>query len=109
MQSHRWGKIPILSTKYLHMERWRVEQFELHATCKQARIWFDTDRIQGSCWEIDSQTLMLNWIRKDIPKSYFYEMIQINEASDTRSRVWHWFENDVLIKRVCISETKAIT
>ena len=52
---------------------------------------------------------MLNWIRKDIPKSYFYEMIQINEASDTRSRVWHWFENDVLIKRVCISETKAIT
>ena len=87
----------------------RTEQFELHATYKQARIWFDTDRIQGSCWEIDAKTLMLNWIRKDIPKSYFYEMIQINEASDARSRVWHWFENDVLVKRVCINETKVIT
>ena len=84
----------------------RTEQFELHATCKEARIWFDTDRIKGSCWEIDAKTLMLNWTRKDIPNSYFYEMIQINETNDVRSRVWHWFENDVLIKRIYIGETK---
>ena len=86
----------------------RTEQFELHATYKQARIWFDTDRIKGSCWEVDSKSVMLNWIRKDIPKSYFYEMIQINEANNTRSRVWHCFENDVLVQRVCINETKVI-
>ena len=42
----------------------RTEQFELYATYKQARIWFDTERIQGSCWEIDSKTLMLNWTRQ---------------------------------------------
>ena len=33
-------------------------------------------------------------------------LVKVYETNVVRSRVWLWFENDVLIKRVCIGETK---
>jgi hypothetical protein len=35
-------------------------------------------------------------------------LVKVYETNVVQSRVWHWFENDVLIKQVCISETKVI-
>ena len=35
-------------------------------------------------------------------------LVKVYETNVVRSRVWHWFENDFLIKRVCIGETKVI-
>ena len=38
--------------------------------------------------------------------SFRGSVVQVYETNVVRSRVWRWFENDVLIKRVCIGETK---
>lgn len=82
----------------------RSEEIHFPATYRDGRIWWDTDRIDGSAWEIDSRTVVLTWTRKDMPGSYLYEMIQLSEDGNDRGRTWHWFENDVLVKRTCIKE-----
>ena len=49
---------------------WNDGKEETHffpATYKNARIWFDTDRILGSAWEADDSTVLLQWERKDEP------------------------------------------
>jgi hypothetical protein len=47
---------------------------------------------------------VLTWTRKDMPRHYLYEMIQISEDGNNRGRTWHWFEDDVLVRRTCIKE-----
>ncbi|MCY4345038.1 MAG: DUF3598 domain-containing protein [Gammaproteobacteria bacterium] len=82
------------------------EQIEFPAVYRDGRIWWDNERIAGSAWEVDERTMMLNWIRKDMPGSYLYEMIQINSGNDLRGRTWHWFVDDELIRRTCIKERR---
>ncbi len=80
------------------------EEIDFPAVYRDGRIWWDNERIEGSSWELDERTVVLNWTRKDMPGSYLYEMIQINEANNSRGRTWHWFVDDELIKRTCIKE-----
>jgi hypothetical protein len=84
----------------------RTEELHFPATYKDKRIWWDTDRIEGSAWEVDERTVMLTWVRKGEPGTYLYEMIQISEDGAHRGRTWHWFENDVLVRRTCIKEQR---
>ena len=86
----------------------RREELDFPARYRSGRIWWDNDRIVGSAWEIDQRTIMLNWSRKDLPGSYLYEMIQINEANDKRGRTWHWFVADELVRRTCIKESRIV-
>jgi hypothetical protein len=82
----------------------RKEVHEFPAVYENGQIWFDTDRIEGHAWEADERTVVLTWTRKDLPGVYFYEMIHINEDNDRRSRTWHWFKDDELVKRTIIDE-----
>ena len=82
----------------------RTEEIHFPATYRDKNIWWDTDRIEGRAWEIDAKTVVLTWTRKDLPGAYLYEMIQLSDDGNNRGRTWHWFENDVLIKRTCIKE-----
>ena len=84
----------------------RREEIHFPAVYRDKRIWWDTDRIRGSAWEIDARTVMLTWSRKDLPGSYLYEMIQISEDNAKRGRTWHWFVDDELVKRTCIKERR---
>lgn len=84
----------------------REEVIPFPATYRDHRIWFDTDRIQGSAWEIDDRTVVLNWVRRDQPGTYLYEMIQISADNSHRGRTWHWFADDKLFKRTCITERR---
>lgn len=84
----------------------RTENLEFPARYTDGRIWWDTERISGSAWEIDDRTIMLMWTRKQMPGSYLYEMIQINAENDKRARTWHWFQEDQLINRTCIRESR---
>jgi hypothetical protein len=84
----------------------RVEEIHFPATYKDQKIWWDTERIDGSAWELDERTVVLTWTRKDSPGTYLYEMIQISADNNHRGRTWHWFENDVLVKRTCIKERR---
>ncbi len=84
----------------------RREVIHFPATYRDGRIWWDTERIFGSAWEIDPRTVVLTWNRKDEPGTYLYEMIQISQDNAKRGRTWHWFHNDELYKRTCIKERR---
>jgi hypothetical protein len=84
----------------------RREEIHFPATYRDGQIWWDTDRIDGRAWEIDPRTVCLTWTRKDMPGAYLYEMIQLSEDGNDRARTWHWFENDKLFKRTCITERR---
>jgi hypothetical protein len=84
----------------------RREELHFPATYRDGQIFWDTERIVGRAWEIDPRTVVLTWTRKDAPGTYLYEMIQISEDNRNRGRTWHWFENDRLVKRTCITERR---
>ncbi len=84
----------------------RTEELHFPAVYRNKAIWWDTERIYGSAWEIDHRSVVLTWTRKDLPESYLYEMIQISADDAHRSRTWHWFVEDRLIKRTCIAERR---
>jgi hypothetical protein len=84
----------------------RHQEIHFPATYRDKRIWWDTDRITGSAWEIDGRTVMLTWTRKDMPGEYLYEMIQISEDGQNRGRTWHWFKDDVMYQRTIIKERR---
>ena len=74
------------------------------------RIAFQSDLIDG--WAADvaldnhHRTTMLNWVRKNEPGVYLYEMIQISDCGNFRSRVWHWFRDGRLFQRTLIDEQR---
>lgn len=74
------------------------------------RIVFKSDLIDG--WAADvaldssGRTTMLHWERKGEPGVYLYEMIQIADDGQHRSRVWHWFRGGRLFQRTLIDEHK---
>jgi hypothetical protein len=84
----------------------RREEIHFPATYRDKQIHWDTDRILGRAWEIDERTVLLTWVRKGEPRTYLYEMIQISADGNQRGRTWHWFEDDVLVKRTCIKEQR---
>lgn len=84
----------------------RKEELHFPATYRDKQIFWDTDRIVGRAWEIDDKTVVLTWTRKGEPGTYLYEMIQLSEDGNDRGRTWHWFENDKLVKRTCITEKR---
>lgn len=88
----------------------RKEEIHFPATYRDGRIWWDTERITGWASDValdgNGRTTMLYWVRKDMADAYLYEMIQINDAGDKRSRTWHWFKGGVLFQRTIISETR---
>ena len=83
----------------------RQEVFSFPATLRESRIWFDTDRIEGSAWEIDDSTIILTWRRKDLEGASLYEMIQLSACGRHRSRTWHWLLHGELFQRTLIKET----
>lgn len=107
-----------LSCKFDHPEHaysqtnrymWDDGKQETHffpATYSNKRIWFDTDRILGSAWEADENTVLLQWERKDLPGMRLFEMIQLSPNGENRTRTWHWFQDNELLKRTLIQESR---
>ena len=100
------GEFDYMQTNIYTWSDGRREELRFPARYEGGRIWWNNERIVGSAWEIDLRTIVLNWSRKDLPDSYLYEMIQINEDNDRRARTWHWFVGDELIRRTCIKESR---
>lgn len=84
----------------------KTEEHHFPAKYAEGRIWWDTDRIEGCAWEIDSRTVVLTWKRKDLPGEYLYEMIQISDCGNKRGRTWHWFRDDEMYMRTVIKERR---
>lgn len=86
----------------------RTEIREFPANYKDGRIWWDNDLIKGwaGIMQPDDRGLStcLNWIRKDEPGVYLYEMIQVDEIVRNRARTWQWFRDGKCYMRTLIDE-----
>lgn len=104
------GEFPYVQINRYIWADGRKEVIDFPAKYADGRIWWDTDRITG--WatsvseDLEGRTTMLNWVRKDMPDIYLYEMIQISADNQKRSRTWHWFRNDELYQRTIITERR---
>ncbi|MGH3264638.1 MAG: DUF3598 family protein [Trebonia sp.] len=84
----------------------RHEEILFPADCVDKRLQWDTERIKGSCWEVDEETMILTWVRKDDPSGYFYEIINVSRDGQHKNRVWQFFEGGEVTRRTLINETR---
>ncbi len=72
------------------------------------KLIFDNDIIKGWAGEVtldeNRRTMMLHWERMGEPGVYLYEMIQISDCNNFRTRVWQWIENGQATQRTLIDE-----
>lgn len=97
---------PYFQTNVYEWDDGRREELVFPAEYRDRRIMWDTERINGCAWEIDENTVVLTWTRKDLPGASLYEMIQISEDGNHRARTWHWFQDGELFKRTLIKEER---
>ncbi|MDC0074022.1 DUF3598 domain-containing protein [Alphaproteobacteria bacterium] len=100
------GPFPYFQKNLYTWESGKTEEILFPGTFKDNKVWFDNDRIKGYVWELDQRSLMLTWVRKDIESSYLYEMIQLSENNNSRTRTWHWFKDDECFQRTLIKEKR---
>lgn len=95
-------------TNYYFWEDGRTEERDFPANYHDRRIWWDNDLIKGwaAAMQPDDNNLStcLNWVRKGEANMYLYEMIQVDESHNFRSRVWQWFRDGKCFQRTLIDE-----
>lgn len=97
-------------TNHYFWEDGRTEVRDFPANYSDGRIWWDNDLIKG--WAAAMQpddshrSTCLSWVRKGEPDVYLYEMIQVDDAHNVRSRTWQWFRNGKCFQRTLIDEKR---
>lgn len=95
-------------TNYYYWDDGRTDVRDFPADYRDGRIYWDNDLIKGWCAKMQpddaERSSCLHWERKDEPGLYLYEMIQNNDAFDTRHRTWQWFQDGVCYQRTLIDE-----
>ena len=84
----------------------KTERIEFPATYKDRKIFFDTERIDGFCWEVDENAIVLHWIYKADRSVTLYELIMLDETGTKRTRTWHWFKDGTCFQRTLIDERR---
>jgi hypothetical protein len=97
---------PYFQTNHYYWDDGKEEHIEFPATYKDRRIYFDTERIEGFCWEIDDHVIILHWIYKADPTVTLYELIHLDDTGTNRTRTWHWLKDGVCFQRTLIDEKK---
>jgi hypothetical protein len=82
----------------------REATYEFGGTLAGNRLVWDTDRFFGEGWESDGGVIMLRLERRDVPGSYYIEMITIAPDQRTRARTWQWYKDGVPWKRTLCDE-----
>lgn len=104
------GPYPYHQSNHYQWADGRTEVREFPALVQDDRIVFVSDLIEG--WAADvgldsrHRTTLLNWERKGEPGVYLYEMIQLSDDGQSRSRVWHWYREGRILQRTLIDETR---
>ncbi len=95
-------------TNHYFWDDGRTEVREFPANYHDGRVWWDNDLITGWAAEMrpddNNLSTCLNWVRKGEPGVYLYEMIQVDESQDFRSRTWQWFRDGKCFQRTLIDE-----
>jgi hypothetical protein len=86
----------------------RQEAIQFDGVRKGAYVHFDNERIAGHMHQTDELTVLLTWSYKSLlmPGNYLYELIQLSRDGQQKVRTWHWMENDRLVRRTIIRESK---
>lgn len=84
----------------------KKEEIHFPGICRDGKLWFDTERLDGCAWEIDDATIILHFTYKEFPDNYLYEMIQISPCNKYRTRTWQWFKNHRAFQRTLIQEER---
>ncbi len=96
-------------TNHYTWEDGRTEERDFLTRVRDGRIWFSGE-IDGWAAEVPldehKRSVMLHWVRKDLPDAYLYEMIQISDCGRYRNRVWQWIKAGKLFQRTLIDEAK---
>lgn len=102
------GDIPYHQTNYYTWDDGRTETREFPAEYRDGRLWWDNDLIKGWAADVDldedQRTSMLHWQRSDDPDTYLYEMIQLSDCGNYRTRVWQWIKDGKTVQRTLIDE-----
>lgn len=104
------GPFPYHQSNHYSWADGRTDQRDFPAVVSGDRITFVSDLIDG--WASDvkldtfNRTTMLNWVRLGEPGTYLYEMIQISDCGNFRSRTWHWFREGRCFQRTLIDEQR---
>lgn len=107
------GPYPYHQTNYYRWDNGREEVRDFPAHIRAGRVRWDNELING--WAADipldefNRTVMLHWVRTDMPDAYLYEMIQLSDCDRYRSRVWQWFAEGRLTGRTLIDEQRVST
>lgn len=100
------GSFDIVQVNTYTWDDGRQDVFQFGGKIVDGVCHFDTDRIVGEMSQVDDQVILLNWTYKFDPSNYLYEMIQLSKDGRHKCRTWHWMDNDRLVKRTIIYETK---
>ena len=104
------GELLYHQTNYYTWDDGRTETRDFPADFRDGRLWWDNDLIKG--WAADvpldehNRTTMLHWRRKDDPDTYLYEMIQLSDCANFRTRVWQWIKDGKTVQRTLIDEER---
>ena len=82
----------------------RTATYEFGGVYRGGQLHWDTDRFHGYGWETNEAVLMLRLERRDVPGSYYIEMITIADDHQTRARTWQWFKDGKPWKRTLCDE-----
>jgi hypothetical protein len=102
------GPFPYHQTNYYFWADGRTEVRDFPAEFRDGRIWWDNPLIKG--WAAAMQpddfarSSCLNWVRTGEPDIYLYEMIQLSDDDQYRSRTWQWFRRGRCFQRTLIDE-----
>ncbi len=88
----------------LFWEDGRTESYEFGGRLEGERLIWDTDRFSGYGWQSAEDIILLKLDRKDVPGSYYVEMISIAPDGQNRARTWQWFREGRPWKRTLCDE-----
>lgn len=102
------GPYPYHQTNHYFWQDGREEIRDFPAAYKDGRVHWDNDLITGwaAAMKPDdfNRSTCLNWTRKGEEDLFLYEMIQLSDDSQRRSRTWQWFKADRCFQRTLIDE-----
>lgn len=100
------GEFPYTQTNAYTWPDGRTETIEFPATLKDGKLHFDTERINGYCWEVDDLAIVLKWTYVKDASVTLYELILLDESGNNRTRTWHWRKDGVCFQRTLIDERR---
>ena len=104
------GPYPYHQTNIYTWSDGRAETREFPALIAKGRLIWQGELIRGWAAEVlvdeHHRTTLLHWVRHDEADIHLYEMIQVSDCGNFRSRVWQWFRGGRLIRRTLVDEDK---